>query len=129
MFWKSNRNTATVSSINKSPHKMKLVRIKCTVIFILCQLVMQLRSCSHLPPVARPQQRRTRQCSKPHKYSLQNPDPEPRGSAAFHDGHPAPQMELFPDPDPLKTDGARIKENIHSCCNNPLQVMQYPNSF
>lgn len=33
-FWKSNRNTATVSSINKSPHKMKLFRINCTVIFI-----------------------------------------------------------------------------------------------
>ncbi len=108
---------------------MKLLRIKCTVIFILCQLVMQLRSCSHLPPVVWPQQRLTQQCLRPHRYSLQNPVPEPHGSAVIHDGHSAPQMELFPDPDPLKTDCAIIKENIHCCSYNPLQVMQYPRTF
>lgn len=128
-FWKSNRNTATVSSINKSPHKMKLCLIKCIVIFILCQFVMQLRSCSHLPPVVWPQQRRTQQYLRLHRYSLQNPVPEPHGSPEFHDRHPAPQMELFPDPDPLKMDGARIKENIHHCWNNALQVIQYPKQF
>lgn len=89
-------------------------------------IVKQQRSCSHLPPLVRPQQMRSRQCLRPHRYNLQNPVPEPHGSAVSRDGHPARRMELFPDPDPLMTDGARTKENIRCCLNNPLHIIQYP---